>query len=180
MLRVVIPAVEFFDESKNEFLQVKEHTLVLEHSLVSLSKWEAKTNKPFLSKDPKTREETIEYIRCMTITQNVDPNIYYHIPASVLEKINNYISAPMTATWFSNNRQNNTNREIVTSEVIYYWMISLGIPFECQKWHLNRLFTLIRVCNEKNAKPKKMSKRELASRNASLNAARRKAMRSRG
>lgn len=180
MLRVVIPAVEFFDESKNEFLQVKEHTLVLEHSLVSLSKWEAKTNKPFLSKEPKTRDETIEYIRCMTITQNVDPHVYYHIPGPVIEQINNYISAPMTATWFSNSRQNSTSREIVTSEVIYYWMISLGIPFECQKWHLNRLFTLIRVCNEKNAKPKKMGKRELASRNASLNAARRKAMHSRG
>ena len=180
MLRVVIPAQEFYDETKNEFIQLKEHTLVMEHSLVSLSKWEAKTHKPFLSNETKTPEEIAEYIRCMTITQNVDPMVYDHIPANVMQQIDAYIADPMTATWFSNKRQSPGRKEIVTAEVIYYWMVSLEIPFECQKWHLNRLFTLIRVCNEKNAKPKRMSKREDAMQRASLNAARRKASRSRG
>lgn len=181
MLRVVIPAQEFYDEGRNEFIQIKEHTLIMEHSLVSLSKWEAITHKPFLSNDSKTQREVIEYIRCMTITQNVDPLVYEHIPGSVMRKIDAYISDSMTATWFSDNgKQGGRSREIVTAEIIYYWMISLGIPFECQKWHLSRLFTLIRVCNEKNAKPKKMSKREAASRRASLNAARRRSAHTRG
>ena len=174
MLTITIPSVEMFNEKTQEFFSTKEQTLQLEHSLVSLSKWESKWNKAFLTKTDKTKEETIDYIKCMTITQNVDPNVYSCLTPSNIEEILKYIEAPMTATTFSNFNQKEVNREVVTSELIYYWMISLNIPMECQKWHLNRLLTLIRVCNIKNTPPKKMSKKDIMSRNAALNAARRK------
>ena len=180
MLKITIPDTEFWDEKKQEFINVKGQTLQLEHSLVSLSKWESKWCKPFLSKDSKTLEETIDYIKCMTITQNVDPNIYLGLTNENITEINNYIEAPMTATTFYDERKGTKNRETITSELIYYWMISLQIPVEFQKWHLNRLLTLIKVCNIKNAPPKKMSQREIMSRNTALNAARRKAMNSKG
>ena len=174
MLQLTIPATELWDEEKQEFIQTKEQTLQLEHSLVSLSKWESKWNKAFLGRQPKTVEETLDYIRCMTLTKNVDSEIYKLITNDNIQMINKYIELPMTATTFLEEKNNGRSNETVTSELIYYWMISLNIPFECQKWHLNRLLTLIRVCNVKNTPPKKRSKRELMSRNAALNAARRK------
>ena len=180
MLTITIPAVELFDERTNEFISTKEQTLQLEHSLVSLSKWESKWCKPFLTKEAKTFEETIDYIKCMTITQNVNPNVYSFLSASNIEDIKNYIDAPMTATTFYEEQKGGRNRETTTSELIYYWMISLNIPMECQKWHLNRLLTLIRVCNVKNNPPKKMSKRDIMSRNAALNAARKKQLNTKG
>lgn len=179
MLLLKIPATELFNDKTQEFIQISEKTLQLEHSLVSLSKWESKWNKPFLSKEQKTVAETIDYIKCMTITQNVDPMIYNSLSEKNIEEINKYIDLPMTATTFSD-KGGPPSREIVTSELIYYWMIALNIPMECQKWHLNRLLTLIRVCNVKNAPPKKMSRRELMGRNAALNAARRKKLGSTG
>lgn len=178
MLTITIPGGEKYNDETGEFLYTKDQTIVIEHSLVSISKWESKWLKPFLDKKQKTYEESIDYIRCMTLTQNVDPNSYYGITSELFIKINSYIESPCTATWFSD-RKGPPNREIVTSELIYYWMISLGIPFECQKWHLNRLLTLIKVCNEKNA-PKKMAKNDIRKRNASLNAARRAALHSKG
>jgi hypothetical protein len=180
MLRITIPAVEHWDEVKQEFIQTKEQTLQLEHSLVSLSKWESKWNKPFLSKEVKTNEETLDYIKCMTISQNVDPNVYNCLTSEHIAQINKYIEAPMTATTFTEDKNGKRNREIITAELIYYWMIALTIPFECQKWHLNRLLTLIRVCNIKNAPPKKMGKKATASHYAQLNAARRQQMNTRG
>ena len=180
MLRITIPATEMFDDSTQEFIVTKEQTLQLEHSLISLSKWEAKWNKVFLSKEEKTIEETIDYIRCMTLTQNVDPNVYRCLTEENFREINAYIEAPMTATYFSNEERGGRLKEQVTSELIYYWMIALNIPVEFQKWHLNRLLTLIRVCNIKNQPPKKMSRREIANRNAALNEARRKQLNSRG
>lgn len=172
MLEITIPAVEKWDQIKQEFINTPKQTLRLEHSLVSLSKWESKWCKPFLTKDNKTIEETIDYVRCMTITQNVDPNVYLNLTPENIAQINSYIEAPMTATYFSQDK-GKPSREQVTAELIYYWMIAFNIPFECQKWHLNRLLTLIRVCNIKNQPPKKMSKKELMSRNAALNAQRR-------
>ena len=174
MLQLTIPATELWDEEKQEFIQTKEQTLQLEHSLVSLSKWESKWNKAFLGRQPKTVEETLDYIRCMTLTKNVDSEIYKSITNDNIQMINKYIELPMTATTFLEEKNHGRSSDTVTSELIYYWMISLNIPFECQKWHLNRLLTLIRVCNVKNTPPKKRSKRELMSRNAALNAARRK------
>ena len=181
MLRIEVPlSSEYWDEQKQEFVEPKFQTLQLEHSLISLSKWESKWCKPFLSKDEKTYEETLDYIKCMTLTQNVKSEVYEHITRDNVKQINEYIEAPMTATTFSEDRIGKHNREIVTSELIYYWMISLQIPPEYAKWHLNRLLTLIRVCNIKNSPVKKMSKRDIMSRNAQLNAARRKQLNSKG
>ena len=180
MLRVTIPATELWDESKEEFVNTKEQTLQLEHSLVSLSKWESKWCKPFLSKDKKTEEEDLDYIKCMTITQNVDPSVYAFIPNDIREEIKKYINAPMTATWFSDEKGGKSGSEQITSELIYYWMIAQNIPFECEKWHLNRLLTLIKVCNIKNQPPKKMGKKAIMSRNSALNAARKKQLNTKG
>ncbi|HQE50412.1 MAG TPA: hypothetical protein PKV93_13810 [Fervidobacterium sp.] len=180
MLQITIPAVELWDERKQEFVTTKEQTLQLEHSLVSLSKWESKWCKPFLTKEEKTFEETLDYIKCMTITQNVDPEVYNYLTKENIEEINKYIEAPMTATYFSDDKTAKPSREQITAELIYYWMIALNIPFECQKWHLNRLLTLIKVCNIKNQPPKKRSRKEIMSRNAALNAARRKRLNTKG
>lgn len=173
MLYIVIPEKELFDEETSTFVYTKKETLQLEHSLVSLSKWESKWCKPFLSKDPRTTEETIDYIRCMTITQNVNPQVYEYLPEEVFIQIEEYINEKMTATWFSENPNAPKNREVITAEIIYYWMIAHQIPMECQKWHLNRLLTLIRVCNIKSQPPKKQNKREAMSKRSALNQARR-------
>lgn len=180
MLQITLPAIEQWNEAKQEFVQTKGQTLQLEHSLVSLSKWESKWNKPFLTKDAKTNEETLDYIKCMTINQHVDPDVYNGLNMDHIRMINSYIEAPMTATTFNESKQNRHSREIITSELIYYWMIALNIPFECQKWHLNRLLTLIRVCNIKNTPPQKMSKQATARQYAQLNAARKQRMNTKG
>ena len=182
MLTIVVPETELFDESKQEFVKYEAKTLQLEHSLVSLSKWESKWCKPFLTKDEKTFEETLDYIKCMTVTQNVKPDVYLRLTRENVEQINKYIEAPMTASYIyeDNSGRGKINNEQVTAELIYYWMISLNIPFECQKWHLNRLIMLIKVCNHKNQPPKKMSKRDIMSRNAALNAARRQKLNTKG
>ena len=180
MLEIKVPGRELYDETRNLFITTHDTKLTLEHSLISLSKWESKWCKPFLSKESKTTEQVIDYIRCMTLTQNVDPNVFKCFDPLSIKKINEYIEAPMTATWFSEKNNKTPSREIITSELIYYWMIALGIPFECQKWHLNRLLTLIRVCSIKNQPPKKMSTKDILSRNTSLNAARRAVLKSKG
>lgn len=180
MLRITIPAAELYDERTKEFIYMREQTLQLEHSLVSLSKWESKWCKSFLSKKEKTYEETMDYIKCMTLTQNVDPGVYNRLTNANIDEINRYIEAPMTATFFSDDKMPKSSREIVTAELIYYWMIALNVPFECQKWHLNRLLALIKVCNIKNSPPKKRSRKELMSRNAALNASRRKQLNTKG
>lgn len=173
MLQIVVPATELWDEQKQEFIMTKEQELRLEHSLVSISKWESKWHKVFLSeKEEKSTEEIIDYVRCMTLTQNVDPLIYLCLSKENMDAINSYISDPMTAT-FVNEPDGKPSREPVTSELIYYWMISLNIPFECQKWHINRLITLIKVCGHKNSPPRKMSKRQIMERNNRLNNIRR-------
>ena len=173
MLQITIPASELWDEENQKFIHTKEQTLVLEHSLVSLSKWESKWHKPFISNNKRTTEETIDYVRCMTITQNVDQRVYLVLTHENIEQVNKYIDDKMTATWFTEKSKGKSSSEQITNELIYYWMISMNIPFECQKWHLNRLLTLIRVCNEKNQPQKKMSKRDTLNQYRSLNAARR-------
>lgn len=180
MLTITIPESEQYDSKNNRFYYIKEQTIKLEHSLLSISKWEQKWEKPFLSKNEKTFEELIDYIRCMTITQNVDPIVYYTIPSDVMDQIVEYIDKKMTATWFSDDKNSIPSREIITSEIIYYWMFTYNIPLEMQKIHLNRLMTLIRVCSEKNAPSKKMKKNDIYSRNRALNEARKKALNTRG
>lgn len=180
MLKITIPSSELFNEATNEFISSTGGTLTLEHSLVSLSKWESRHKKPFLGKEPKSTAESIDYIRCMTLEEDVDPNIYNGINDFIILQVEAYIQDPMSATWFSNRNKTRPSREIVTAEIIYFWMSSLGIPFECREWHLNQLLTYIRVCKEKTTKQKPMSQSELARRNSALNAARRKALHSNG
>ena len=178
MLQISVPITpEGWDEEKQEFVEPKYQVLQLEHSLVSLSKWESKWCKSFLSKQTRTAEEITDYVRCMTLTQNVKPEVYNFLTNENIKQIEEYINAPMTATYFSQDDQPaRPNREVVTSELIYYWMIALNIPFECQKWHLNRLLTLVQVCNKKNQAPnkKRSSKADTLKQYAALNAARRK------
>lgn len=187
MLQITIPAVkgvELWDEVNECFVKtpdLKEQTLQLEHSLVSISKWESKWCKPFISKVDKTEEETMDYIRCMTINHNLKPDVYERLTRENIQQIHDYINAPMTATTISETNSGKHNSEVVTAELIYYWMISLQIPVDpFEKWHLNRLITLIKVFNVKNSPPKKRSKREIMSRNAALNAARKKQLNTRG
>lgn len=175
MLTITISGKELWDEKTESFILVSEQTLVMEHSLVSLSKWESKYKKPFLTKEAKTDEEMIDYFRFMTITNNVDPNIYYNLTNFQKKQIADYIGDKQTATTINHKNKSGARREIVTSELIYYWMVSLQIPFECQKWHLSRLLTLIDVCNVKNQPPKKQSTKDQLASNYRLNAARRAA-----
>lgn len=181
MLEIEVrPSGELWDYEKEEFIYPKGTILRLEHSLVSLSKWESKWRKPFLTNQAKTPEETIDYIKCMTITQNVNDDVYKNISEDNIRQINEYIDLPMTATTFPKDNSVKRNREQTTAELIYYWMIAFNIPFECQKWHLNRLLTLIKVCNIKNQPPKKMSKSEIMKQNAALNAARKQRSHTKG
>ena len=180
MLYITIPKSEFYDEETSTFIPIKETKLQLEHSLVSLSKWEQKTNRSFLATGQMTYQETIEYIKCMTITQNVDPIVYLGITNEIIKQVDEYIGQKMTATTFSRITQHH-GREIITAEIIYYWMFELKIPKECEKWHLNRLLTMIRVSSEKNTpNKKKMSKSEIMARNRALNEARRRELNSKG
>lgn len=180
MLQITVPGGELFNEATGEFTYGKEQTLKLEHSLVSLSKWESKYHKPFLTKEEKTTEEMLYYIQCMTLTQNVDPEVYTRLSAANIMAINEYIDDPMTATRVYGDEKKGVNKEQITAELLYYWMIALQIPVEFQKWHLNRLIMLIRVCSVKNAPPKNRSKAELTRSYAEMNAANRKKFNSRG
>lgn len=174
MLRITIPPIELFDDANQMFVHAsKECHLQLEHSLVSLSKWESKWQKPFLTTKDKTVEETYDYIRCMTVNEHVCAVDYSLIPKSIMDQITAYIDAPMTATTFAKTDQKPTNKEVVTAEIIYHWMIVFNIPFECQKWHLNRLLTLINVCSIKNQPKKKMGRKEAMQKQRALNEARR-------
>lgn len=174
MLVLEIPEREYFDSVKQEFVYLKKQKLVLEHSLLSVSRWEAKWKKPFLSNERKSYEESIDYIRCMSLSNDVSDSVVYGVDEKTLNKVSDYIEDSMTATWFNDSRQKKSSRgQVVTSELIYYWMVAFQIPFEAQKWHLNRLLTLIRICEIKNAPPKKMKKKDIYARNKALNAARR-------
>lgn len=181
MLRLDIPASEFFDESTEEFYSTKPTTIQLEHSLVSLAKWEAEWEKPFLNTTDKSAEESLSYIRCMTITQNVDPSVYTLIGHSqeLVQKISEYINKPMTATTITDKPRGRAQR-VMTAELLYYDMFALNIPIECQKWHLNRLIMLIRVCSIESNPKKKMNRKDVASYNHALNQARRQKFHTRG
>ena len=171
---------EEWDEEKQEFVDPITQTLQLEHSLVSISKWESKWCKPFLSGKEMPTEEVLDYIKCMNLTPNIDPDVYNYLTKAHVDQVVAYIEAPMTATTINDSDNKKGGHEIITSEVIYYWMVALQIPFECQYWHLNRLITLVKVCNIKNQPPKKSNRHDTMRRNAAINAARRKKLNSRG
>ncbi len=170
MLRIKILGEEYWDEEAEQFRYPNAQTIELEHSLVSLSEWESKWNKPFLSKKEKTNEEILDYIKCMTLTPDVDEETYRYLSSKNYMEIDKYISASMTATTFADKGQNKGKQETITAEIIYHWMMSLNIDMACENWHLNRLITLIRVCSLKNTPPKKMSQNDIYARNAALNA----------
>lgn len=172
-LTIVVPGRDLYDQRTNRFITIKTQKLVLEHSLLSISKWEAKWHKPYLSRTEKSEEENLDYIRCMCLSEPNDPNVFFGLTRQNIKDIAAYISDPMTATTF-HNREQKPNREIITSELIYFWLANFRIPFDpCQKWHLNRLMTLIEIASIKNQPPKKMSNKDILRQNASLNAARR-------
>lgn len=179
MLSLLVRGQEYFDNNKQEFVYPQSFTLELEHSLVSIAQWESKWEKSFLSTKEHSDEEIRDYIQCMVLTKNPPENFVNFLTKENYQEINAYIESKQTATWFSE-VQRSPSREILTAEVIYYWMIALTIPFECQYWHLNRLLTLIRVCNIKNAPPKKMSKNDVAAQQRALNRQRRAQGHSRG
>lgn len=172
MLVIVLPEIEFFDSESSEFVTLLETEVSLEHSLVSLSKWESKHEKPFLGKETKSEEEVLDYIACMICSGVVPEKFFERLDQEKRNRISEHIDAKMTATWFSDEKHT-PSMEIITSELIYYWMFAHSIPKDCETWHLNRLLTLIRVCNIKNQPPKKRSKAEIAARNRELNAKRR-------
>ena len=184
MITITVPETESFDPVTERFFTTKEQKLTLEHSLLSISKWESRWHKPFFSKnenDRKTVEESRDYIRCMTITQNVNPLVYFALTEQNYRDILAYMEEPMTATWFTErDKKKPKPRDVMTAEIIYYYMVALQIPFSCEKWHFNKLMTLIRVCNEKNKPPEKMSKRKIMSRNQALNMARRQQLNTTG
>lgn len=188
MLKVTIPArpgIEMFDEETQTFISLperKEQTLELEHSLISLSKWESKWCVAFISKNRElTQEQSIDYIRCMSLDDSIPIEVFNEIPEETFVEIMDYINAPMTASVIPKMNNQKSSREVVTSELIYYWMTALNIPFEpCQNWHLNKLMTFIEVCSVKSAPPKKMGKRSLTRQYADMNAARRKQLGTKG
>lgn len=186
MLQLIVPEAkeeELWDENNNEFVMkpgFKGGVLQLEHSLISVSKWEAKWHKVYSSPKPKTVEEVIDYIRCMTLNKDVKPEIYDYLTVDNLKQIDDYIKDSMTATRITKKPGKGSTHKEISSELIYSWMIDCEIPFSCEKWHLNRLLTLIGVCNERSSPGKKMSKKSLLKQNSALNAARRSQMHTRG
>lgn len=167
-LEILVPGAEMYDEVEEVFVYTKDVRLKLAHSLISISKWESKWKQPFLSPRQKTMEETMDYIKCMTINGRFDDEVYTRLSPSNIQDVNDYIEAPMTATTI-NTPKGGGKAPVVTSEVIYYWMLSMNIPFECEKWHINRLLMLVQVCNIKNQPEKKMSRQELLNRNRDIN-----------
>lgn len=180
MLVIEVGGEESYNNDTGEFLTVGGTELRLEHSLASLSKWESIHEKAFIGNEEKTDEEMLSYIKCMSIDGEIPPELFAKIDQAKMDEIADYINAKRSATWFHEQKTTGSTRETITSELIYYWMVSYNIPFECQDWHLNRLLNLIRICGIKNTPPKKMSKSELARRNRELNAQRRASLNSRG
>lgn len=180
MLTITVGATEFFNEETGAFELHGGYELQLEHSLVSLSKWEGIHEVPFLSSNEKTAEQLSSYIECMLLTSNPPEDWVERLSKENYEEIQAYIDRKMTATWFSEIQPKARNQETITSELIYYWLTVFKIPFECENWHLNRLFTLIRICSLKQEKPKKMSRAEIARRNRELNDRRRAELKTKG
>lgn len=179
-ITIHVPANSSFDPIRNRFVDTKEATLTFEHSLISISKWESKWHKPFFSQLKKTEDENLDYLRCMCLTKDVDPNIFYSLTLSNQKELADYIANPMTAKKFRK-QEKKGNPEVITSDLIYFWMSHFNIPFiPCEKWHINRLMALIHIASSKNAPPKKIGKREAASQRSMLNAQRRAKMNSRG
>ena len=183
MLHLRIPEQELWNPISEKFIRVKAVDLDLEHSLASVSNWESKWHVPFHDdRKEKTFEQSIDYVRCMTLTPDVDSDVYKYLTQQNVKDIMDYIGDSSTATWFNDANRKSGKREIITAEIIYYWMTVYNIPESYQTWHLNKLMTLLRVCAEKNnpEKNKKMANANLASQRRALNAARKKKFHTKG
>ena len=180
MLRLIIEGDESFDDETQTFSKVDDVVIELEHSLISLSKWESKYQVPFLSSDEKPSEQVFGYLQAMIIDPDIDPDVMYLCTQANVIEIQEYIDSPQSATTFGSMPTRRGPGEVITSELIYYWMVAFNIPFECEYWHLNRLFSLIRICNIKNSPPESVSRNELAQRYADLNAQRKAELGTRG
>jgi hypothetical protein len=182
MLRLFVSGPELYDEEKEEFISTEGFFLELEHSLVSLSKWESIFEKPFLAEGTRTTEELVWYVKAMIVTKDYPDDVVFRLNQDNYSDINAYIDSAQSATTFGMmpEMKHRARGETITSELIYYWMVTFNIPFECETWHLNRLFSLIRICNVKNNKGKRMSKSEIAARNRALNEERRARLQTRG
>jgi len=180
MLKLIIPQEESFDEATNRFVVTKATILEFEHSLASLSKWESTFERPFLSNDKKSSEEVIAYVEMMLLTPDVSVETLESLTQVHYDKINQYISSKQTATTINEVRKGGRGGEVITAEIIYYWMVSMGIPFECQYWHLNRLLMLIKVINRKNEPSRKLGRNEAARKQRELNEQRRAQFNTRG
>lgn len=176
MLKIKISSNELYDEHTCEFVSIPEQTLEFEHSLVSISEWESRWCKPFLSENEKTEEETMDYIRCMCLTPDVDDYVFTYMSADNILKIKKYIDSPMTASTVNDTDSSGESGEFITSELIYYWMSEHQIDFSCETWHLNRLLMLIKICNAKRRPPRKRSMSEIVAHHRTINEQRRKAM----
>jgi hypothetical protein len=180
VLTITVPGTELWDEESEQFINTETFTLELEHSLVSLSKWESIVGKPFLGTSEKTTEEVLLYVQCMAISTGVPSEVYVGLTKENYEAIDKHINAKMTATWFREEPNNGHAKEIITAELIYYWMFSAGIPIECENWHLNRLFTLIKVFAAKQNPGKKPGRKDLAAQRSALNKQRMQQLGTRG
>lgn len=180
MLRIIIEGDESFNDATQTFETFDDVVLDLEHSLLSVSKWESEYQKPFLAAGSKTTEEIFGYLRAMVVTPNWDPDVLYRCSQETIDKIQHYIDSSQSATTFGTMPERRGPGEVITSELIYYWIVSFNIPFEVERWHLNRLFSLIRIFNIKNSKQKKMSRSEIAQRNRDLNERRKAELGTRG
>jgi hypothetical protein len=180
MLTLTVVTTEGFDEATNEFVDAESYNIELEHSLASLSKWESFFEKPFLIDKEKTQEEILWYIKAMCLSPDVPDWVFEKLSPKNFDEINKYINAKMTATWFKEEPNKPRSKEVITAEIIYHWMVALTIPFECQYWHLNRLITLVRVCNQKNEPAKKANQTDMAARRREMNEQRKRELGTRG
>jgi hypothetical protein len=180
VLELVIKGEEFYDNETEKFFTIGDDTVLLEHSLASVSKWESHFEKPFLSSEEKTPEEWFWYVEAMTLTPIFSRGVFLRMSKENIQEINTYINARRTGTWFNEGANQRRATETITAELVYYWMITLNIPFECQYWHFNKLLTLIKVCNLKNAPEKKMTAAEVAQRNRTLNQQRKEQLKTAG
>lgn len=180
MLELKLERQEFYDEEKNEFFTTEPIELRFEHSLVTLSKWESKFEKRFLDEAEKTNEEILGYVECMLLDDIDFSKVKSRLNQSHMTQINAYINAKNSATTFNEVQNSRGQTEAITSELIYYWMTIFKVPLACEDWHLNRLFTFIRVCNLKQQKPKKRSPHEIARERAEINERRKKELNTNG
>lgn len=174
MLEIELEELEAWDDKKQEFVVLKNEVVCLEHSLKSISEWEAKWKVPFLDTTPRTKQMILDYVSCMVVSE-VPKGFLERLKTRDFSRIQEYIDDSRTASWISSEDNTNDGSK-VTSELIYYWMVTAGIPFSAEEWHLNRLMMLIKIYGEKNKPEKKRSREDILERNRELNEKRRREM----